>query len=222
MLFSKHEQEEQTMFDQQRIGANIMKARKAKGLTQMALADELGVSFQAVSNWERGQTCPDLSNLMELSRLLDISVDAILETGCAPEPGIHRPEKAPAEALPANGEDRKKTMAELASCAPYISTEALDRMALRHLDTGCTLWELSAVAPFLSSEALGRLARASRNSGHSLFELSAIAPFLDSKVLGELVQRELEQGKRLDSGELSALLPFLNSEFIESYLEDRL
>lgn len=108
MLFSKHEQEEQTMFDQQRIGANIMKARKAKGLTQMALADGLNVSFQAVSNWERGQTCPDLS---------------------------------------------------------------------------------------------------------------AIAPFLDSAVLGELVQRELKQGKRLGSGELAALLPFLDSEFIETYLE---
>lgn len=217
MLFSKHEQEEQTMFDQQRIGANIMKARKAKGLTQMALADGLNVSFQAVSNWERGQTCPDLSNLMELSRLLDISIDELLgnereqEPAAAREPEVELPEAEP--------EARSQTMAELASCAPYLSTAAVDRLALQHLERGCTLWELSAVAPFLSREALGRLALASRNLGSTLFDLSAIAPFLDSAVLGELVQRELKQGKRLGSGELAALLPFLDSEFIETYLE---
>ncbi len=41
-------------FDMMKIGANIMRARKAKGMTQMQLANALGISFQAVSNWERG------------------------------------------------------------------------------------------------------------------------------------------------------------------------
>lgn len=36
------------------IGINIMKLRKKEGLTQMELAEKMGVSFQAVSNWERG------------------------------------------------------------------------------------------------------------------------------------------------------------------------
>ena len=49
-----HQEAQGLMFDQQRIGANIMKARKAKGYTQMTRADARGVSFQAVSNWERG------------------------------------------------------------------------------------------------------------------------------------------------------------------------
>ena len=73
-----HQEAQGLMFDQQRIGANIMKARKAKGYTQMTLADALGVSFQAVSNWERGQTCPDIANLSELSRVLDLSIDELL------------------------------------------------------------------------------------------------------------------------------------------------
>lgn len=42
------------MFNMTQVGINISKMRKSKGLTQMELADKLGISFQAVSNWERG------------------------------------------------------------------------------------------------------------------------------------------------------------------------
>ena len=42
------------MFDTKIIGKKIAALRKAKDMTQMELADKLGISFQAVSNWERG------------------------------------------------------------------------------------------------------------------------------------------------------------------------
>ena len=41
-------------FDMQRIGQTISRLRREHNMTQMALADAMGVSFQAVSNWERG------------------------------------------------------------------------------------------------------------------------------------------------------------------------
>ena len=42
------------MFDVQIVGRKIGKLRKKCNLTQMELADRMGVSYQAVSNWERG------------------------------------------------------------------------------------------------------------------------------------------------------------------------
>lgn len=42
------------MFDMKRTGQHISELRKARNMTQLQLADEIGVSFQAVSNWERG------------------------------------------------------------------------------------------------------------------------------------------------------------------------
>lgn len=63
------------MFDMGRIGLNISRLRKDAGLTQMGLADRLGISFQAVSNWERGISMPDIAKLGELSELLNVSID---------------------------------------------------------------------------------------------------------------------------------------------------
>ena len=48
------------MFDMTKIGKKISQLRKENGLTQMELADKLAISYQAVSNWERGATMPDM------------------------------------------------------------------------------------------------------------------------------------------------------------------
>ena len=45
------------------IGSNLIAARKAKGFTQEQLAERLGVSFQAVSAWERDAYLPEAGNV---------------------------------------------------------------------------------------------------------------------------------------------------------------
>ena len=60
------------------IGKRIALLRKEKGLTQEELAQHMGVSPQAVSKWENDQTCPDISALPRLSKLLGVSVDELL------------------------------------------------------------------------------------------------------------------------------------------------
>lgn len=62
-----------------KIGKRIAKLRKECGMTQMALANSLGISFQAVSNWERGIAMPDIANLKELAKILETTVDDILD-----------------------------------------------------------------------------------------------------------------------------------------------
>lgn len=60
------------------IGNRISKFRKAKGLTQEALANLMGVSSQAVSKWETDASCPDISALPQLCRILGITADELL------------------------------------------------------------------------------------------------------------------------------------------------
>jgi transcriptional regulator with XRE-family HTH domain len=65
--------------DYQRTGLLISDLRKEKGLTQKELADKLGITDRAVSKWERGLGCPEISLLDDLSRILDISILEILK-----------------------------------------------------------------------------------------------------------------------------------------------
>ena len=53
--------------------------RKNKGYTQEALAEKLGVSRQAVAKWESGQIYPDISNLIQISDLMSVSVDYLVK-----------------------------------------------------------------------------------------------------------------------------------------------
>nr|AIF26522.1 hypothetical protein [uncultured bacterium fosmid pJB39A3] len=60
------------------IGSNISKYRKAMGMTQMKLAEEVGVSFQAISSWERDEYYPDTDNVIKLCRVLKAEPNKIL------------------------------------------------------------------------------------------------------------------------------------------------
>lgn len=64
--------------NQQKLGRFISKLRKEKGMTQQELAQELGLTDKAISKWERGLSCPDISLLVPLSELLGVSVNELL------------------------------------------------------------------------------------------------------------------------------------------------
>ncbi len=59
------------------LGSNIADRRKRRGLTQEKLAELVGVSFQAVSQWERDESLPDTAHLLALAGALDASLDAL-------------------------------------------------------------------------------------------------------------------------------------------------
>jgi len=67
--------------DLAQIGSFIQNCRKELGLTQAEVGERLGVSPQSVSNWERGETLPDVSLLPDLACMLRCSIDSILYGG---------------------------------------------------------------------------------------------------------------------------------------------
>lgn len=67
------------MLDVSALGSRIKMLREEKEITQKEFALILHVSPQAVSNWERAVSPPDLENLMRISRLFSVSVDELLD-----------------------------------------------------------------------------------------------------------------------------------------------
>lgn len=64
--------------DQIKIGRFIAECRKRRQLTQMQLAEKLNITDRAVSKWERGKAMPDASIMLELCRILHITVNDLL------------------------------------------------------------------------------------------------------------------------------------------------
>lgn len=61
------------------LGQNILELRKKRGFSQEKLGEKIGVSRQTISNWELGETSPNYEQLKALSKLLNISVDKLID-----------------------------------------------------------------------------------------------------------------------------------------------
>ena len=64
--------------NQEKIGKFIAKCRKEKKMTQLELADKLGVSDKSVGNWENARCMPDLSLFKPLCDELGISINELI------------------------------------------------------------------------------------------------------------------------------------------------
>lgn len=65
--------------NQEKIGNFISERRKSKKITQEKIAKKLGITCQSISKWERGVNLPDISFLKDLAKILDVSVEELLQ-----------------------------------------------------------------------------------------------------------------------------------------------
>ena len=214
------------MFDAVEIGRRISRLRKEKDMTQPALADCMGVSFQAVSNWERGASMPDIGKLPELAQALGVSVDELLGGGRGGE--LIR------SVIDGNEEtfvkNERITLTEAGEAAPLLKPKQVTRIvkaieeekeqrqtAEGEEETGSKeqdkidLESLVSIAPFLDEDYLDELAtRLASNVG--IGKLVALAPFISEETLGKLAFSVSKKEGSL--GELAAIAPFLDEDDI--------
>jgi len=185
------------MFDMVKIGRKIAFCRKKKNMTQMALADALGISFQAVSNWERGESMPDISKLGELSQILDVSIDELL--------GNERQATLVEKVI----EERPisdATPEELAELAPIMEPEQINR-TVKGMDESAdktgeqnrrayNMEELKPLLPFMSEEDIAEMARAAIASGARLTDIAVLAPHMDEEDIGDITREYLKKGAK--------------------------
>lgn len=157
------------MIDKTETGKKIAVFRKRKGLSQSALAEKLGITTQAVSKWECGQSLPDAELLAELSWLFGVSINSLLEGGGdAPSFAVRRKNSLPQKAeCFLNNNDQKPLISSL---APYFTeteiSEIAKQCAAGELKVDCRLTvhskdrEKSSEVdlPSLSADALSELA----------------------------------------------------------------
>ena len=234
MLFSKPKEnktEDGKMFDMRKIGKRISELRKSKNITQMALADMMGISFQAVSNWERGESMPDISKLGELSEIFGVSIDDILcnkraaeiveEISAGEKPSDITPEElaeavplmAPRQAEESIKENKNKmTISQLAALAPYMNGDDLGEIAVGLAKNGGSLEDVAALAPYMDEDDIGEIAKEKLKNGGTLEDIVALAPFMDDDDIKELAKEKLKSSGKIE--DISAFVPFMDEDDI--------
>ena len=119
-----------------KLSDKIILLRKQRGWSQEALAEQLGVSRQAVSRWEGGTALPDAANILQLSKLFAVSADYLLNDDCEHS-------SAPAGPAPASSTARGQTLALLVTLE--VVCLLLQLAALQAQNEALTLLSL---APF--------------------------------------------------------------------------
>lgn len=219
------------MFDTVKTAKNIKEKRMAKNMTQTELADAMGVSFQAVSNWERGNSMPDIGKLSDLAKVLGCSVDELLSSERESrivreytETGSFSDASALADAAPAMKPDETKsaldrmienaaeiTPRQVAELAPFLDDNTLNALADRIC--GGSMRDIVALAPFLSGEKLSRLAREAAGKG-DINDVVALCPFLESVDVAAIAK-----GLLTDMADIVKIAPFLDDKDLASLID---
>ena len=194
------------MFNMKQVGKRIVAFRKAKNMTQTELADQMNVSFQAVSNWERGNSMPDISKLPQLAELFGCSVDELLDG---------RSEllnSAMKDELQEYVENNEIPREELEAAVPVLKPDQVDVIADHILAKNGD--DLNIFYPFLDEDTLRELAERKIRNDESIKD---ILPFLDEDYVGELAMRRYEQGQAI-----SAFYPFLDEDTLRELAERKI
>lgn len=224
------------MFDINKVARNIKTARTQMNMTQMNLADEMGVSYQAVSNWERGNSMPDISKLPELCKILNISFEELVgertrETEIAKKliqdesadvtleemaqvGQLVKPDKIESKVNETIEKGEKIPFSTIVMLAPFMDKETLGKMAEEIAETD--LKKLCAIAPFIERETLDRIVdRYIQNGSVSVNSIVVIAPFLSKATIQKIAKYLIEHGQ---AKKLVAIAPFMGKEMLSNQI----
>jgi len=193
------------MFDMREIGRKIASLRRLKNMTQLELADQLNISYQAVSNWERGDSMPDIAKLSDLSRIFEITIDELL--------GETKESKAVKEVMDTKKLDPKAYDEDvLESVAKMMKPDDINRsMDDVH---GLSVSAIVTLAPFLDEEVVDQLVIEAFDSNQDI-TWAALAPFMSEEALSKLALKAIELDSKVNQSWVVSLAPFLEDEAMD-------
>lgn len=194
------------MFDMKTIGLKISELRKEKNMTQMELADKMNISFQAVSNWERGNSMPDVSKLPELAQIFNVTVDDLLNEQSA------LINSAAKENLSEYLNSNMVSVRELQQSAPILKPaqikEVVTHMQIQSLD------EIGFIFPFIDKSVLYELAvKAVDKDDES--GIVSVVPFLNQEDIDQIAVKMISKNKNING-----FAPFISKSVLTEYAEN--
>ena len=202
------------MFDTKRFGAYISRLRKKADMTQSELAEQLNLTRQAISKYECGDSFPDISILITIANVFDITLDELIGSGNPTEKEADILERA-AGGLDLLGTFNKEYIHDIVNIAPLLKPSLLDKMAIGLAKQGIDISSIVSLAEYMNNEAVVKLLENATFDTLSEELLEKLIPFLDGYSNTVIFQKILDG--ELNYRLIRIMLPY--EEYIYTQVE---
>ena len=198
------------MFDTMKFGRYLSRLRKNADMTQSELAEKLSVTRQAVSDYERGNSFPDVSILVLIADIFGITLDELINSG---EPT--RGEAHILNNIATGNNELNANLDEIKSLAPLLKPSILDKLSVGLAKNGIDISNIISLAEYLNDDSVITLLK---NASFEKIDdelLKKLMPLLDERSKNMILQKILDG--EMDWRLLKVILPY--AEYMMSQIE---
>lgn len=199
------------MFDTVKFGKALSTLRKEADMTQNEVADKLNLSRQAISKYERGETFPDISVLVMIAGLFNVTLDELINFG--------EPTKGESSILKnvanGNADVVAENISDVVNLAPLLKPSVLARLSQKFGEQGIDISDIVILAEYLNDETVMKLVENASfdEIGEELLE--KFIPMLNIRSKEAIFQKILDG--EMDWHFIKVLLPY--AEYIRTQIE---
>jgi transcriptional regulator with XRE-family HTH domain len=206
------------MFNVKKFGAYISKLRKQADMTQSVLGDKLNVTRQAVSRYENGESFPDISILILLAEIFEVSVDDLIKAGNPTKTeAILLQSDAKQTEIPAAIFQENKITDDIMNIAALLKPSLLDKITKGFEKHGLDLSKFIHLSEYLNDDTVIKTLENTSFDKLDKDILEKFVPFLDDDSRGNIFIKILEG--ELDYTYLGLITPYLDMYYFGAQIE---
>ena len=190
------------MFDTMKFGKALSTLRKQADMTQNEVADKLNLSRQAISKYERGESFPDISVLVMIAELFNVTLDQLINYG-EPTEGESTILKNVAKG---NADIIAENIADVVNLAPLLKPSILTKLSYQFEKQGIDISDIITLAEYLNDEAVVKLIEKATFDDINDELLEKFIPMLNNNSKEAIFQKILDG--EMDWHFIKALLPY--------------
>ena len=200
------------MFDTRKFGAYISKLRKTADMTQSSLAEQLNLSRQSISQYENGDCFPDVTILIKISEMFNITLDDLIKSG----------DPTQTEALLLKITSQKDDLPgdifveDVVNIAPFLKPSILEKIADGLMKHEIDITNLVELAKYVSDEKVVELMKNATFDTLDEELIEQLVPFLTDDAKYKIFEKVLDG--ELNYNFIRIILPYMN-EFFTSLIE---
>jgi transcriptional regulator with XRE-family HTH domain len=198
------------MFDSRKFGAYLSRLRINEDMTQSEIADKLNLTRQAISKYETGDSFPDISTILAMSKIFNVTTDELIQSG-DPTTGetdiFHK--------VTNNDSASCNNVSDVLNLAPLLKPSALEKLSEGLSKQGINISHVVALAEYMNNESVLKMLENANYDAINDELLEKFIPLLDDKSKNIIFQKILEG--ELDYHLIKIILPY--AEYLMPYID---